>query len=64
MQSSAGHGVASSVACKSLHAVIQFSSVQHEVRAPPTRADGLFLGRRIVSSALEIREACGTRGRA
>ena len=64
MQSSAGHGVASSVAGKSLHAVIHFSGVQYEFRAPPSRADGLLLGRRIVSTAFQIREACGTLGRA
>ena len=36
MQSSASHGVASSVTHTSLHAVVQFSIVQHEFRAPHT----------------------------
>ena len=43
MQSSASHGVASSVACKSAHAVMQFNIVEHEFRAQPTLEEGFLL---------------------
>ena len=50
-QSSAVHVVATRAACRSLHAAMQFSIVQHELRAPPSQEDGLLLSRRIVINA-------------